>query len=50
MLENLPTAESIRMAQSRKKKRLKAEQKRALPGPPPVGQSGLSPFPLLEPI
>jgi DNA-damage-inducible protein D len=37
MPENLPTAESIRMVASREKKRLKAEQKRALPGPPPAG-------------
>jgi hypothetical protein len=28
MLENLPTAESIRMVESREKKRLKAKQKR----------------------
>jgi hypothetical protein len=34
MPENLPTAESIRMVESREKKRLKAERKRALPGPP----------------
>jgi DNA-damage-inducible protein D len=37
MPENLPTAESIRMVESREKKRLKAEQKRAMPGPPPAG-------------
>ncbi|MGO8925527.1 MAG: DNA damage-inducible protein D [Limisphaerales bacterium] len=37
MPENLPTAESIRMVESHEKKRLKAEQKRALPGPPPAG-------------
>jgi DNA-damage-inducible protein D len=37
MPENLPTAENIRMVESREKKRLKAEQKRALPGPPPAG-------------
>ena len=37
MPENLPTAESIRMVESREKKRLKAKQKRALPSPPPAG-------------
>ena len=37
MPENLPTAESIRMVENREKKRLKAEQKRALPGPRPAG-------------
>ena len=37
MPENLPTAESIRMVENREKKRLKTEQKRPLPGPPPVG-------------
>jgi len=37
MPENLPTAESIRMVERREKKRLKAEQKRALPDPPPAG-------------
>jgi hypothetical protein len=36
MPENLLAAESIRMAESREKKLLKAEQKRALPGPPPA--------------
>jgi hypothetical protein len=35
--EKLPTAESIRMVESREKKRLKAKQKRALPSPPPAG-------------
>ena len=37
MPENLPMAETIRMVENREKKRLKAEQKRALPGPPPAG-------------
>jgi DNA-damage-inducible protein D len=37
MPENLPTAETIRMVESREKKRLKTERKRALPGPPPAG-------------
>jgi DNA-damage-inducible protein D len=37
MPENLTTAESIRMVESREKKRLKTEQKRALPGPSPAG-------------
>ena len=37
MPENLPTAESIRLVESREEKRLKAEQKRALPCPPPAG-------------
>jgi DNA-damage-inducible protein D len=37
MPENLPTADSIRMVESRVKKRLEAEQERALPGPPPAG-------------
>jgi DNA-damage-inducible protein D len=37
MPENLPTAESIRLVESREEKRLKAEQKRGLPCPPPAG-------------
>ncbi len=34
MPENLPTAESIKKVENRERKRLKAEQKRALPNPP----------------
>jgi DNA-damage-inducible protein D len=37
MPENLPTAESIRMVESREKKGLKAEQERELPSRPPAG-------------
>jgi hypothetical protein len=37
MPENLPTAESIRIVESREKKWPKAEQKRALPDSPPAG-------------
>ena len=37
MPENLPTAESIKKVESREKKRLKAEQKKALQAPPGAG-------------
>ena len=33
MPENLPVAESIKKVESREKKRLKAQQKKALPNP-----------------
>lgn len=34
MPENLPVAENIKKVESREKKRLKVEQKKALPNPP----------------
>jgi DNA-damage-inducible protein D len=37
MPENPPAVESIRMVENREKKRLRAERKRILPGPPPAG-------------
>ena len=43
MPENLPTAESIKKVENREKKRLKQEQKRALPSPSATGEAGNRP-------
>jgi len=42
MPEHLPVAESIKKVESREKKRLKAEQKKALQSPPPTEEAGNS--------
>ena len=42
MPENLPVAESIKKVESREKKRLKAEQKKALRIPPTSGNENQS--------